>query len=53
MVCAETSKDEDYAKTIQSVYASPICEIIDDYESGGFYEPSYVIQRAYQTGIFN
>lgn len=53
LICAETPKDGDYVETIQKVYNSPVCQIIDNYESSGFYEPSYVIQRAYRTGSFN
>ncbi len=44
--------DEDYAKGIIRVYNNPICEIIDDYNSSAYYEPSYVIARAYNEGGF-
>lgn len=53
LVCAETSERGDYAETIQKVYQSPICRIIDNYESSGFCEPSHVIRRAFETGSFN
>lgn len=53
LICAEAGEEEDFARTMQKVYASPICRIIDNYESSGFYEPSYVIQRAYRAGTFN
>ena len=29
-----------------------ICKIIDNYTNGAFYEPSYVIARAYKEGEF-
>lgn len=43
---------EDYADGIIRVYNNPICEIIDDYNSSAYYEPSYVIERSYRAGSF-
>lgn len=43
---------EDFADGIIRVYNHPICEIIDNYNSSAFYEPSYVITRAYNEGEF-
>ena len=34
------------------VYNDRICEVIDNYNGSAFYEPSYVIARAYQAGGF-
>lgn len=34
------------------VYNNPICEVIDNYNCSAYYEPSYVIARAYQNGGF-
>lgn len=34
------------------VYNNPICEVIDNYNCSAYYEPSYVIARAYQNGDF-
>lgn len=45
-------KEEDYADGILRVYNDPICDVIDNYNCGAFYEPSYVIARAYQNGGF-
>ena len=45
--------DEDFVKGMMRVYDSPICEIIDDYNSSAYYEPSYVIARAYHNNAFN
>ncbi len=42
--------NEDYVKGIVRVYNDEICEVIDDYNNGAFYEPSYVIARAYKNG---
>ena len=46
-----TSK-EDYVDGIIRVYNDDICDVIDDYNCSAFYEPSYVIARAYQNGGF-
>jgi hypothetical protein len=46
------SSKEDYVDGILRVYNDPICETIDNYNCSAFYEPSYVIARAYQNGGF-
>ena len=46
------SSKEDYVDGILRVYNDPICETIDNYNCSAFYEPSYVIARAYQDGGF-
>ena len=38
--------------TIQSVYESHVCDIIDNYNTGAYYEPSYVQARAFLNGGF-
>ena len=38
--------------TIQKVYNSPVCNIIDNYNTGAYYEPSYVQTRAFINGSF-
>lgn len=43
---------ENYADGILKVYASPICQTIDNYNSSAYYEPSYVQTRAYFNGSF-
>lgn len=45
-------EDEDYVDGIIRVYNSEICDTIDNYNCSAFYEPSYVIARAYQNGGF-
>ncbi|MBQ9539004.1 MAG: hypothetical protein IJU95_07010 [Treponema sp.] len=42
----------DYVSGISDVYNSPICETIDNYNSSAYYEPSYVITKAYLSGCF-
>lgn len=44
---------EDYVDGIIRIYNDEICEVIDNYNCSAFYEPSYVIARAYQNGGFN
>ena len=34
------------------IYNDAICQVIDDYTNGAYYEPSYVIARAYKNGEF-
>ncbi len=44
--------EEDYVDGILRVYNNDICETIDNYNCSAFYEPSYVIARAYKNGGF-
>ena len=44
--------NEDFVSGIIRVYNNPICEVIDNYNNGAFYEPSYVKARAYKEGEF-
>ena len=46
------SSKEDYIDGIIRVYNDEICDVIDNYNCSAFYEPSYVIARAYQNGGF-
>ena len=34
------------------IYNDDICEKLDTYDCGAYYEPSYVIARAYKEGGF-
>ena len=43
---------ETEAKAIVRVYNNEICNVIDNYNCSAYYEPSYVIARAYQNGSF-
>ena len=43
---------EDYIQGFLRVYNDPICETLDNYNSSAYYEPSYVIARAYNDGGF-
>lgn len=46
------TSQEDYVDGIVRVYNNEICDVIDNYNCSAFYEPSYVIARAYQNGGF-
>ena len=43
---------ENYVEGILRVYNAEICEVIDNYNCSAFYEPRYLIARAYQEGGF-
>lgn len=43
---------EDYIDGLLRVYNDEICYKIDDYNCSAYYEPSYVITRAYLNGGF-
>lgn len=39
--------EDNLASAIQNVYNSPICDTIDDYNTGAYYKPSYIQTRAF------
>lgn len=43
---------ENYIDGMIRVYNHEICEVIDNYNSSAYFEPSYVIERAYYAGEF-
>ena len=43
---------EDYADAMLRVYNDPICDIIDNYNTSAYYEPSQYIARSYYAGSF-
>lgn len=46
------TENEDYIDAMIKVYNDDICLKIDDYNCSAYYEPSYVIARAYLNGGF-
>ena len=44
--------DENYVEGLMRVYNDDICVTIDNYNSSAYYEPSYVVARAYNDGGF-
>lgn len=47
-----TPSDGDYVESILNVYSSSLCSVIDNYNSGVYFEPSYIHTRAYYNGAF-
>ncbi|MCM1245860.1 MAG: hypothetical protein NC293_09495 [Roseburia sp.] len=52
LICDTFSGNEDYVEGIFRVYNNEICDVIDNYNCSAYYEPSYVIARAYYSGGF-
>lgn len=52
LILSTLSPGENYIDGMIRVYNDEICEIIDNYNSSAYYEPSYVITRAYNEGGF-
>lgn len=52
LILATMQPGEDYVDGMIRVYNDEICETIDNYNSSAYYEPSYVITRAYNEGGF-
>jgi len=52
LIDSVSKQGHDLVETIQNVYASPVCDAIDNYNSSAYFEPSYVQTRAYFTGYF-
>ena len=44
--------DEDYVSGCMRVHNHEICDILDNYNASAYYEPSYVIARAYLNNGF-
>ena len=53
LIISTLQENEDYAEGMIRIYNHPICEVIDDYNSSAYYEPSYVLTRSYWAGNFN
>lgn len=47
LICDTALPNEDYVEGIVRVYNHEICDVIDNYNCSAYYEPSYVIARAY------
>ncbi len=52
LILSTLQPGEDYVDGMIRVYNDEICEVIDNYNSSAYYEPSYVITRAYNSGGF-
>lgn len=49
---AAVQPQENYIDGLVRVYNDDICETIDNYNCSAYYEPSYIITRAYNNGGF-
>ena len=47
-----SNQGADLVQAIINVYASPICDAIDNYNTSAYYEPSYIQTLAYLNGRF-
>ena len=52
LILSTLQPEEDYIDGMIRVYNDEICNTIDNYNSSAYYEPSYVITRAYNNGGF-
>lgn len=52
LILNTAAKDEEYVDGILRVYNDSICEVLDNYNCSAYYEPSYVIAKAYYAGGF-
>lgn len=52
LILSTMKPNEDYVDGLIRVYNDDICLTIDNYNCSAYYEPSYVITRAYNEGGF-
>lgn len=52
LILSTLQPEENYVDGMIRVYNDEICDTIDNYNSSAYYEPSYVITRAYNRGGF-
>ncbi|MCD8039449.1 MAG: hypothetical protein LUE96_10260 [Lachnospiraceae bacterium] len=52
LILSTMRPNENYIDGFVRVYNDELCDILDDYNNGSFYEPSYCITRAYNNGGF-
>lgn len=52
LILSTLQPEEDYIDGMLRIYNDEICDTIDNYNSSAYYEPSYVITRAYNDGGF-
>ena len=52
LILSTLQPEEDYIDGMIRVYNDEICDTIDNYNCSAYYEPSYVITRAYNNGGF-
>ena len=52
LILSTLKRGENFVDGMIRVYNDDICETIDNYNSSAYYEPSYVITKAYNDGGF-
>lgn len=52
LILSTLQAEEDFVDGMIRVYNDELCEVIDNYNCSAYYEPSYVITRAYNNGGF-
>lgn len=52
LILSTLKPEEDYIDGMLRIYNDDICEALDNYNSSAYYEPSYIITRAYNDGGF-
>lgn len=52
LILSTLQPEENYVEGMIRVYNDDLCKIIDNYNCSAYYEPSYVITRAYYNGGF-
>lgn len=52
LILSTLQSNENYIDGLIRIYNDEICEILDNYNCSAYYEPSYVITRAYYNGGF-
>ncbi|MCC8136787.1 MAG: hypothetical protein LIO76_01760 [Clostridiales bacterium] len=52
LILQTLGSEENYVDGLIRVYNDELCETLDNYTCGAFYEPSYFITRAYYNGGF-
>ncbi|MCD7716040.1 MAG: hypothetical protein LUI39_06285 [Lachnospiraceae bacterium] len=52
LILQTLGSEENYVDGLIRVYNDELCETLDNYTCGAFYEPSYFIARAYYNGGF-
>ena len=52
LILSTLAPNEDYIDGLIRVYNHELCQTIDNYNCSAYYEPSYVITRAYYNGGF-
>lgn len=52
LILSTLKEGEDWVLALMRVYSNPICDVLDNYNTSAYYEPSPVITRAYYNGGF-